>query len=348
MLGAGAPAAHAERWFVVEAPAAVAVSEPQATAFHAGVMPALGLYTDNGTVAFGVRLRAGVLSNGGAPGSGLADPGMGGLATAGLALRLGVRGPWLEGVVGGGVTGKDAVPAVEAGVGWDFAVGSVDLGPSARYLRLINRDTMATLGSADLVLVGLDVRFGRSRPARVAQAAVVVAPPPVAPPPVAPPPPPPPLERDHDEAVDREAGCEQDPKGCEIAEHIFLKNDRIVLEERVLFDTDRAHVKSAGRGMIGDILRVWHNHPEWRSLTIEGHADVRGSDDYNLELSTRRAESVRAAFVALGADPAKIQAVGYGRSRPRDPGMTDAAHQLNRRVEFVIEREQSRSMGASR
>ena len=128
-----------------------------------------------------------------------------------------------------------------------------------------------------------------------------------------------------------------------------MKNDRIVLEERVLFAVDHAGLKEEGRSMIGDIVRVWSTHPEWHKLTIEGHADVRGSDAYNLELSRHRADSVRAVFLELGVDPARVEVVGYGRARPRDPGHTEAAYQLNRRVEFAIERELNvPTVGASR
>ena len=339
ICAAGADA-RAERWFVAELPAAVPVSEPQSSTFRTGVMPAFGLYGDRGPLSFGLRMRVGVLRNGPAPTDHRIDPGMGGLGTAGFAVRLGIADGWIEGVAGGGYTGDDLVPAIEAGLGWAFPAGSFDIGPSARYMRVISRDQMATLGSASVLLLGIDVRFGK-HPARAARIAAV--------PRAAPPPEPLVLDRDPDRIVDHEASCEGDDNGCEIAQHIFLKNDRIVLEERVLFEVDRAGLKDEGHGMIGDIARVWRTHPEWQRLTIEGHADVRGSDAYNLALSRHRAESVRDVFVELGIEPARIEAVGYGRSRPRDPGRTEAAYQLNRRVEFAIERELKVSaIGASR
>jgi outer membrane protein OmpA-like peptidoglycan-associated protein len=335
--------ARAERWFVAEVPAAVPVSEPQSSTFRTGIMPAFGFYSDVAPLSLGLRLRVGVLRDGPAPADHRTDPGMGGLGTAGFAVRLGAGGGWVEGVAGGGYTGHDLVPAVEVGAGWAFPAGSFDIGPSVRYMRVISRDEMATLGSASLLLIGVELRFGAhpAPPVRIARIAAV--------PRSAPPPEPLVLDRDPDRIIDHESSCELDDNGCEIAEHIFLKNDRIVLEERVLFDVDRARLKTAGRGMIADIARVWSTHPEWQRLTIEGHADVRGSDAYNLELSLHRANSVRTAFIELGLDPSRIEAVGYGRSRPRDPGQTEAAYQLNRRVEFVIERElKVPAIGASR
>jgi outer membrane protein OmpA-like peptidoglycan-associated protein len=330
-LAAGPARLRADGWLVAEAPAAVAISEPQSGMFRAGVMPAIGLYTDNGIAALGLRVRAGVLRNGPAPGNHLDDPGLGGLGTAGIALRIAAHGVWLEGVAGGGLTGRDLVPSIEAGIGWDFAVGAVDIGPSARYLRVVSRDPEATLGSASLVLFGIDVRFGKRREPR-ARSVVIAAMPRVAPPGPA-------VDRDRDRVVEREAGCVRDSDGCELAPQIVLHGDRIVLDERVLFDTDRARVKSRGRELIGELVRIWNEHPEWRRMSIEGHADVRGSDDYNLELSLRRAERVRDELVRHGVDPARIDTVGYGRSRPIDPGTSDEAHHHNRRVEFVIDRE---------
>src|SRR2546429_1093382 len=85
---------HADGWIVAEAPAAVAISEPQSGLFRAGVMPAIGAYTDNGIVALGLRMRAGVLRNGPAPSGQLGDPGMAGLGTVGVALRLALHGLW--------------------------------------------------------------------------------------------------------------------------------------------------------------------------------------------------------------------------------------------------------------
>lgn len=385
--------AHADRWLVAEAPAAVAISAAQSEAFRPGVAPAVGFYNDNGWLALGARLRFGALMSGGGgntmpPAEGRAVPSLGGIATAGLGLRLApgwMHGAWLEGVAGGGLTGKDIVPAVEAGFGWDFAIGDIDVGPSVRYLSLIEDDNHATLGSANLVLLGVDFRFGKERPAPVvarppvaklaARPAPKIAAKPVAKiepvpaakaEPVAAPveakpavaavvlPPqrtllpalvvslpaaPPALERDHDQVVDRDQSCEREAQGCKISEHLFVKNDRVVLEDRVLFDSGRARVRSRGREMIAELVRTWAKHPEWRTLTIEGHADATGSARQNLELSQLRADRVRAVFLKLGVEPDRITAVGYGDTRPRDADDSETAYQHNRRVELVIERD---------
>ena len=323
--------ARGDGWVVAEAPAAIAVSDAQQGVFRPGVMPAFGAYASGARVALGLRMRAGILRDGPAPvESNLRDPGVGGLATFGLAVRLPLRAFWIEGVAGGGVTGSDFVPSVEAGAGWTFDAKHFDVGPSIRYVRVISRDEMAAFGTAELVLVGVDVRFGKHRPA----AFVAAAPPP-------PPPAPPVVEvatADHDEAVDADTSCAQVLDGCPVAEAIHIVDDRIVLDERVLFDFNRARVRSSGRVLVAVIAKLWREHPDWKRLTIEGHADVRGSDEYNQSLSELRAQRVREVLVESGAAPDLIGAVGYGRTRPRDSGTSEEAHQHNRRVEFVIDR----------
>jgi outer membrane protein OmpA-like peptidoglycan-associated protein len=297
-------------------------------------MPALGLYADNGRVALGVRARAGVLRDGAAPGDNRADPGIGGLGTVGLAVRL-LAGPaWIELVGGGGLTGNDLVPAFEGGVGVSFAVGDIDIGPSLRYVRVVSRDSMASFGSADLALAGIDVRFGKARAAK--RSPIRIAPTIVPPPAFVEPP----IDGDADRIVEREASCATGGDGCPSDEptEIVVINDRIILDDRVLFDLDRARVRTHGKKMIAKIVELWRASPDWTHLTIEGHADERGSDDYNLGLSQRRADRVRDVMVKLGADPLTITALGLGRSRPRATGHSEAAHRHNRRVEFAIQR----------
>jgi outer membrane protein OmpA-like peptidoglycan-associated protein len=324
--------AFADGWLVAETPAAVAVSDAQAGVFRPGAMPAVGAYVDNGWLALGVRLRAGVLRDGSAPGNHLKDPGLGGLTTGSFAARVHAFGGWVEGALGGGMTGEDLVPAAELGMGWQFQVSdAIEMGPSVRVARVKSYREMDTLGSADLLLVGVDMRFGkahkkyptrqwpREAPPRVVAEEVVA------------------IDRDVDRIVEREPSCAAIVDGCTIGV-ITIVDDRITLEEHVLFDLDRARVKTSGKLVIRAIAKLWSEHPEWKAMTIEGHADVRGSDEYNDELSKRRADRVREVMLEAGADAAHVDAMGFGRSRPRDAGTTEGSHQRNRRVEFVIQR----------
>jgi peptidoglycan-associated lipoprotein len=109
-----------------------------------------------------------------------------------------------------------------------------------------------------------------------------------------------------------------------------------VLEEHVLFDFQRARVKSAARPVLAAIAELVRQHPEWVRMRIEGHADARGDADYNRTLSQRRARNVMRALVRIGIDSTTLESAGFGTDRLRDEGTTEQAHQRNRRVEFVV------------
>ncbi len=130
-----------------------------------------------------------------------------------------------------------------------------------------------------------------------------------------------------------------DEDGCPDQGLIEMINDRVVLEERVLFDFERARVKHAAQPVIAAIAELVRQHPEWDSMRIEGHADIRGDAEYNRRLSERRARNVMRALVREGVNAARIDSVGYGAAHPRDQGQTEEAHQRNRRVEFVVLRQ---------
>lgn len=302
-------------------------------------MPALGGYLELGSVAFGVRLRAGVLRDGPAPSGNVQDPSLGGLVTAALAVRGQWLGAWVELAGGGGVTGEDLVPAFEVGAGWRRAAGAIEWGPSVRYLRVMAQSDMEAFGTAELALVGLDVRFGR----RQARPAVRAAAPQVAK--AQPPPPPPPapeepvaLDRDPEVLWDRDASCAQAMEACLALREVTVIDDRLILDERVLFDLGRARVRSKGRRIIRQIAQLWREHPEWQRLRVEGHTCSLGDEEENLTLSRRRAEQVRRVLLRRGLASERVQAVGVGSARPLVEEESDAARQRNRRVEFVIER----------
>ena len=339
-LLAAAPALADERWLAVgDAPVAVPLSAAQRDRFGAGAMPSVGVYRSLAPWALvGARLRLGFLSDGPAPPSGMSDPGAGGFGSVSLAMRFragdgGRRGsgPWLELAGGPGLTGHDVRPAWEAGIGWGLAVGSVDVAPSLRMLRVESSASALDPGAATVGLFGLEVTFfdGGARP-RLVQAVRSITLPAQEPPPAEP-------DRDRDLIADREEPAPAEPEATSAG--FTIENDRIVLEEQVLFDRDRARVKHGGKRVLAAIAAVWRQHPDWQRLIVEGHADVRGSDEVNDQLSALRSERVKVVLGELGFAPDQVEAIGYGRRRPRDPGTSEAAHQRNRRVEFVIIKE---------
>ncbi len=101
------------------------------------------------------------------------------------------------------------------------------------------------------------------------------------------------------------------------------------------FDFASAAIKPESEGVLSEIASVLGEHPDWR-LSVEGHTDAIGDEDYNLSLSVRRAEAVMEALVArYGIAAARLAAAGFGESRPRAGNETLEGRALNRRVELV-------------
>ncbi|MFO0697149.1 MAG: OmpA family protein [Polyangiales bacterium] len=153
------------------------------------------------------------------------------------------------------------------------------------------------------------------------------------------------IDNDADGLADSMDRCPNEPEtvngnadedGCPDRGLIVLVGDRIVLEERVLFDFERARVKHGARPHLDAIVRLWRQHPEWARIRIEGHADARGNEEYNLRLSADRARNVMNALIERGMPATILESQGFGSSQPRERGETETAHQRNRRVEFVI------------
>jgi len=72
------------------------------------------------------------------------------------------------------------------------------------------------------------------------------------------------------------------------------------------------------------------------SIMIEGHCDERGTEEYNLGLGDKRANSARDYLVSLGVSATRIKTISYGEERPFDPAHTEEAWAKNRRAHFVL------------
>lgn len=103
----------------------------------------------------------------------------------------------------------------------------------------------------------------------------------------------------------------------------------------VLFDTGKSTLKPGAMSTIDRLAMFLKEAPE-RTVVIEGHTDSVGSDEYNLELSQRRAGAVKAALLERGIQPDRIEAVGKGKEFPVAGNDTAGGRQQNRRVEIVI------------
>ena len=102
----------------------------------------------------------------------------------------------------------------------------------------------------------------------------------------------------------------------------------------IYFEYDSSEIKSEYRPVIEAHAAFLARNPG-ATLTLEGHADERGSREYNLALGERRAQSVQQQMLILGASASQIRLVSYGEERPAIDGHDDYSWQQNRRVEIL-------------
>lgn len=110
---------------------------------------------------------------------------------------------------------------------------------------------------------------------------------------------------------------------------------RATLEQRIYFGFDQSDLSSAARHALEEKAEVLRAAPSL-SVRIEGHADERGSDEYNLALSNRRAAAAKRFLVSLGISAERVETVGYGEEQPLDQEESEAAWARNRRDEFRV------------
>jgi peptidoglycan-associated lipoprotein len=103
----------------------------------------------------------------------------------------------------------------------------------------------------------------------------------------------------------------------------------------VFFGFDSAEIDGTAQDALNTNAELLKKYPTW-VITIEGHADERGTAEYNLALGERRALAARAYLVSLGVPADRLRTVSYGKEFPFDPGHNEAAWAKNRRAQFVV------------
>ena len=103
----------------------------------------------------------------------------------------------------------------------------------------------------------------------------------------------------------------------------------------VFFALDSSEVDGPGQQVLNTNAEILKKYPTW-VITIEGHADERGTAEYNLALGERRALAARNYLVSLGIPADRLRTVSYGKEFPFDPGHNEAAWAQNRRAQFVV------------
>jgi peptidoglycan-associated lipoprotein len=105
--------------------------------------------------------------------------------------------------------------------------------------------------------------------------------------------------------------------------------------EKVFFEFDSAALTAEGKAALDDNAAIMQEYADLK-LEIQGHADERGTTDYNLALGQKRADAVVQYLLAKGISSSRVKSVSYGEERPLDGQSTERAWSQNRRAEFVI------------
>lgn len=128
----------------------------------------------------------------------------------------------------------------------------------------------------------------------------------------------------------------EDDDGCPDKGSVLIQDNNIVILEKIKFKTASAEILPESNQILDAVSTTIIHHPEFLLMEVQGHADERAPDEYNLKLTQDRVNSVVAALIARGVDRSKLRAKGYGEYCPEDPGHHDKAWETNRRVEFKI------------
>jgi large repetitive protein len=131
--------------------------------------------------------------------------------------------------------------------------------------------------------------------------------------------------------VKDEDGCPDEGKS-----KVRLESNRIVILDKVYFATAKDTILPKSFGLLKQVASVLRANPQIELLRVEGHTDNKGNDASNLRLSQRRSDTVRAFLIREGIAAERLDAMGFGETRPVDNNKTAAGRENNRRVEFNI------------
>jgi len=124
---------------------------------------------------------------------------------------------------------------------------------------------------------------------------------------------------------------------AEKPKRVVVEDNRIVINEKIQFDFDKATIKPDSDSLLQEIVKVIKENEHIKKIGIEGHTSSEGSDSHNLKLSGKRAKAVMDYLVSKGGLPkAMFTAKGFGESKLIGDESTEDGKEKNRRVEFNI------------
>jgi peptidoglycan-associated lipoprotein len=146
------------------------------------------------------------------------------------------------------------------------------------------------------------------------------------------------VERERQEALEkqrlREEGLAEEAKARMQREARAARES--FMNELIHFEFDKSRLLPEAKAILRVKAEWLKANPEAQAI-IEGHCDERGTNEYNLALGDRRAQSAKTYLVDLGIAPERLTCISYGEERPLDPGHNEAAWAKNRRDQFVLE-----------
>jgi outer membrane protein OmpA-like peptidoglycan-associated protein len=123
---------------------------------------------------------------------------------------------------------------------------------------------------------------------------------------------------------------------------VVVTADRIVINEKILFDFNAASIQPGSFPLLDELTAVLRANPQLHKISIDGHTDGDGDAAYNLKLSRERAAAVQRYLTEHGVEASRLTARGFGEERPIASNEDDAGKEQNRRVEFLITEQATR------
>jgi OOP family OmpA-OmpF porin len=152
-------------------------------------------------------------------------------------------------------------------------------------------------------------------------------------------------DNDHDRILDVNDKCPNEPEtyngfededGCPDKGMVIVQRGKLEILDKIYFETDKDVIKEQSFPLLDAIAGTIKGHPEISLIEIQGHADERGDDEHNLDLTDRRAHSVMRALEDRGVELGRLKARGYGETKPICTQHNEECWSKNRRVEFII------------
>ena len=147
-------------------------------------------------------------------------------------------------------------------------------------------------------------------------------------------------DNDHDTFLDKDDKCPNEfgvaPDGCpKKYTNVVVTEKKIEIKQTIYFAFNKAAIKPVSFPLLNEVAQALKDNPTIK-VEIQGHTDSVGNDNFNLKLSQKRAESVKAYLAKHGVDASRMVPKGYGENVPIADNQTADGRSQNRRVEFII------------